>query len=91
MRCSNCARGHGCLHSACRHAAQRPPMQARPLQLACHWEAAATATAAPPLCNIAPCFPQCCAVRWYDLKGQEHEVVGRDFKFSSYKKVGRGE
>lgn len=32
--------------------------------------------------------PLGCAVRWVDLTGQEHEKEGRDFKFSSYKKVG---
>ncbi len=26
-------------------------------------------------------------MRWVDLKGQEHEKEGRDFKFNSYKKV----
>lgn len=29
----------------------------------------------------------CPAVRWVDLKGQEHEKEGRDFKFNSYKKA----
>jgi hypothetical protein len=28
-------------------------------------------------------------VRWVDLKGQEHEKEGRDFKFNSYKKEHR--
>ena len=34
-----------------------------------------------------PTRPPAPAVRWVDLTGLEHEVVGRDFKFSSYKKV----